>query len=97
VNKATEKCSCGATIVVDARSSTTLMLTLSEWRKNHQHPEPAKPEPAKREEPQPQGGNVAYAERVGESDRNHALNANDRPGHYGRAISLRWTPPGGEA
>lgn len=52
----------------------------------------AKATPA--EWPEPEGDNFATTEIIFQGG-NHELNGNDRPGHYGRAISLKWNPPHG--
>lgn len=54
------------------------------------HEEPKQPTPAP--EHVPQGNNFAATEIRYATDRNHELNGNDRPGHYGRGISLKWQP-----
>lgn len=63
-----------------------LSINISRRTKTTEH-QPQLPTP---QEPQPEGNNFAQAERAGESNRNHALNNDDRPGHYGNHISLKW-------
>lgn len=48
--------------------------------------------PEETEQPQPNGNCFSDTQVSHQSDFNHEMNGNDRPGHYGRHISLKWWP-----
>lgn len=91
MSKGTEKCGCGASVEITLDHQHHVREALTEWRAEHKHISPAPT--VEKPVPQPEGNNFAAAERRHETDRNHELNSNDRPGHYGRGISMKWHQP----
>jgi hypothetical protein len=90
--RASEKCSCGATIEVSSDYDTRVRAALEEWRKGHQHTPPAaKADPETTPEHHPQGNNFAATERKGNSLEPYEMHAGWRPDSYG-SISLKWHP-----
>lgn len=94
-----ETCGCGASILFEGDQEADPKVEMRLWRKNHQHkppvpdPEDDSHEGEERTLPQhSEGNNHTQLERAYESDRNHELNNSDRPGHYGRSISLKYHP-----
>jgi len=100
VSSATETCSCGAKIELTGHGSdTSVSRTLASWRTTHRHTEPSsdpKLPSMKDERPEhlPDGNNFASTER-GRDFTPHELDAESRPGPYGRGISLKWRPNDG--
>lgn len=73
------------------RHTLSVADAFKEWLDNHDNKDVKVPEPElDNGDHQPQGNNFASTERRGESSYSHELNANDRPGPYGRGISLKW-------
>lgn len=79
-----ETCSCGAQFTWISKDAEYAQTAVEAWRSGHRHE--MKPVD---DGFHPAGGNTASTERKSDST-GHELDAEFRPGPYGRGISLKW-------